>query len=470
MVESKKRIISDIVTGDQKPITKRKTVVRPAEPSAPEVVAPAEAATSVPEKVAAANRRIGPKPRKFDSAQLNFLRKGTDAAKSSSSTLKMPSMPKVNVSGGSKIPGKKFLVASASLIVIILVYVALTIFGSATVEITAKESQFKLSRPVTFTLPYEEISVSESRKQTGKSVNVEEVNQKAHGEIAIFNAFSSSSQVLVVNTRFRTKEGNIYRIGEQITVPGATVVNGEITPSKIIVEVVSDNEGEEYNVAKGVTFDIPGFVGSPRYEGFYGESVEAIDGGYVGEVKIVGQSEADAALATATAEATSAANNILRDSVPAGLIALPEEEIKVTKSSVNPDIGDPGEEFVAEATATGSFVLINEEELLGKLEELLFDDFPKDKNNLELIDNAGITLINKNSSTGEAIFELQNTINVAWRAEKDSLTNNLSEAKIKDIPEIFKNYESILSAEVRFSPSWWRRIPGSAERINVEYR
>jgi len=464
MPESKKRIISDIV-----PAEKSRAEALPMKKTPPVQEAPIE--NVIEEKaIPTTPKRSGPKPRRFDNSQLDFLRKNTAPGERPTQPARPQRNAGTETSQGSNIPGKKFLVAGASLIVLVLLYVLLSVFSSATVEITAKESQFKLSRPVTFTLPYEEIRISESGEKDGKSINTETVNQKAHGEIAIYNAFSSSSQVLVINTRFRTKEGNIYRIQKQVMVPGATVVDGEITPSKIITEVVSDTEGEEFNVESGTTFDIPGFVGGPRYEKFYGEAVEPIDGGFVGEVKIVGESEAGEALKSAEADAITTANNILRDSIPEGLVALAEKEISVADSSIEPSIGDPGEKFTAKATATGSFVLIDEEKLLSELEELLFDDFPGAENNLRLIDNTGIVLIKKDSSTGEAIFELREEINVSWLADEEMLTTALSKVKVKQIPDVFKQYEAILSAEVKFSPSWWRRIPSKPGRIHVEYR
>ena len=49
-----------------------------------------------------------------------------------------------------------------------------------------------------------------------------EVNQKAQGELTVYNNYSEAPQILIKNTRFQTEDGKIFRIGDSITVPGKT--------------------------------------------------------------------------------------------------------------------------------------------------------------------------------------------------------------------------------------------------------
>ncbi|MDP2638829.1 MAG: hypothetical protein Q8P06_01515 [Candidatus Azambacteria bacterium] len=98
---------------------------------------------------------------------------------------------------------------------------------------------------------------------------------KTGGEIYIYNAYSATSQKLVAQTRFETKDGKIFRIQKPIVIPGAKMSGTKLTPSSIKAEVISDSAGEEYQVGPSY-FTIPGFKGSPKYAGFYAESSESM--------------------------------------------------------------------------------------------------------------------------------------------------------------------------------------------------
>ena len=68
------------------------------------------------------------------------------------------------------------------------------------------------------------------------------------------------------------------------------IEEGEIVPSSIDVEVVADEPGKEYNIGP-TTFSIPGFKGSPKYEGFYGKSTKPMTGGLIHQGKVVSEED-----------------------------------------------------------------------------------------------------------------------------------------------------------------------------------
>ena len=109
------------------------------------------------------------------------------------------------------------------------------------------------------------------------------VERKAKGTITIYNAFSSSQQYLVATTRFAAPNGKIYRLDAGVTVPGAKISNGGILPSSIDASVSADKPGAEYNTGPIAKLMVPGFQGTPRYAGFYGELKNGASGGVVGE-------------------------------------------------------------------------------------------------------------------------------------------------------------------------------------------
>lgn len=123
-------------------------------------------------------------------------------------------------------------------------------------------------------------SLSFSFPASGKK----KVEQKAAGKITIYNAYSSDPQPLVATTRFVTPDGKIFRLTKGLTVPGAKIVSGKIIASSIETSVVADKSGTEYNIGPVNYFSVPGFEGTPKYQGFYGESKAPMSGGFIGEV------------------------------------------------------------------------------------------------------------------------------------------------------------------------------------------
>jgi hypothetical protein len=113
--------------------------------------------------------------------------------------------------------------------------------------------------------------------------NTETVSAKAAGVLIVYNSYSSASQTLVRNTRFESPDKKIFRLERQVTVPGAQVEGGKVTPSSIEVAVVAEEAGEAYNLPASSGWRIPGFVGTPRYEGFYAETKQGMKGGFIGE-------------------------------------------------------------------------------------------------------------------------------------------------------------------------------------------
>lgn len=121
------------------------------------------------------------------------------------------------------------------------------------------------------------------------------VQAKAAGTITIFNNYSPEPQTLVATTRFTAPDGTLFRLVETTTVPGATVKDGKVTASSVDAKVASDKPGEAYNVGPIDRLTIPGFEGTPRYEGFYGKIAGKLSGGFIGERAVATEADIEEA-------------------------------------------------------------------------------------------------------------------------------------------------------------------------------
>ena len=116
------------------------------------------------------------------------------------------------------------------------------------------------------------------QNQMSKEPWIEESGTKASGIITVFNEYSSDSQRLVASTRFLSSSGKIFRAIEDIYIPGMKTDGDEVIPGSIDAEVMANYLGTEYNISPS-DFTIPGFKGTPKYDGFYGKSDTSMSGG-----------------------------------------------------------------------------------------------------------------------------------------------------------------------------------------------
>ncbi len=196
---------------------------------------------------------------------------------------------------------KKWLIVALGIgAIVILSSVALSLlFAGATVTVYPLQDKMVASAQFTAeqegaggALPFERIVVERTASQSVVALGEDEVEERAFGNITIFNEYSDAPQRLIKRTRFESSEGRIYRIADPVEVPG---MNSDGTPGTIEVTVYAEEPGEDYNMGPD-TFSIPGFVGLPPEGKIYAKSTEALAGGFVGVKRTVGEAERQQAL------------------------------------------------------------------------------------------------------------------------------------------------------------------------------
>ncbi|RJQ37425.1 hypothetical protein C4552_00990 [Candidatus Parcubacteria bacterium] len=141
------------------------------------------------------------------------------------------------------------------------------------------------------------------------------VRERARGTVRIYNAFSTAPQPLVATTRLQDGEGRIYRLVAGVVVPGATQKDGALVPASVTAEVIADEPGEKYNIGP-TDFSIPGFRGTPRYQGFHAKSEGSIEGGFEGQARVVTAADITRASEELSARAVEELNVELAAKVP----------------------------------------------------------------------------------------------------------------------------------------------------------
>lgn len=312
----------------------------------------------------------------------------------------------------------------------------------------------------------ERIELSDSGTQAFPASGTADVKAKAKGVISIYNAFNTSPQQLVANTRFEAPDGKIYRLRAAVIVPSAVLENGSLSPRSIDATVFADQPGPEYN--RGLTdFTIPGFKNSPRYTGFYARSKTPLEGGHIGSATIVTKEDIDKAYEALESLVRSRLMESLKKSVPEGFVLL-DDAIEITSDSR--EFSHEAEEVAKEFSAS---IALRARSLVFKrsaLQELFAKEASLDSSlvSLDNPDEIRLTVNRRNMDNGTLFLQAKGIGVFVWNLDVGKLAVELAAAQNPGtFAAIFQQYPAIDNAEVRFVPSWIHIVPHNSARIQI---
>lgn len=202
----------------------------------------------------------------------------------------------------------------------------------------------------------QEISVSVIASKTNMS------NQKAFGELTVYNTFSSEPQKLIVNTRFLSLEGKLFRLKEGIVVPGAVMKAGKVvTPGSVSATVIADQEGSAYQI-EPTRFTIPGLVGTPQYASFYAVSKNKMRGGGEKGGFVITTSDKEKAKKDLIEKADMYKESYIKEHISPPLLALKAGNIQEI-SDMTVSALDATGHFEATVKVTYTFSLFSEDDV-----------------------------------------------------------------------------------------------------------
>lgn len=293
---------------------------------------------------------------------------------------------------------------------------------------------------------------------------VSAATDKATGKITIYNAYSSAPQSLVATTRFMAPDGKIVRLVDKVMVPGANVSGGKITPAKIEAPVVADKAGPDYNIGPIAKLTIPGFKGTPKYDGFYGVIESPLSGGASGMHKIATDDDVLKAKSKTTEILKSSLSNNFLARRPEGIV-IPDgaSDIAVTKLTVKTATDTAGNFSVF---GEASFRAIGFRE--ADLRALLFAS----------TGNAGKDLIFKNvkmeyRNVHPDFVKKELTLSVRTEGtateafSSEEFVNTIKGVSIDEARNIILSLPGIADATVSLWPQWLTKFPGDPKRIEL---
>lgn len=387
---------------------------------------------------------------------------------------------------GSALGGKKESKAPATyallgLFLILLggaVYSAIEFLPKAKIQITAKKIDWNYVEAVIAAkdiaaidisqkqIPAEVFSVKKNFNFSFAATGKKQIEKKAGGKIIIYNSYSSSPQPLIAGTRFQSPDGKIFKLTERIVVPGAQVVEGKIVSSNIETTVAADQPGSQYNIGPMSRFSIPGFQGTPKEQGFYAESKEAMKGGFIGEAAYPTDEDIK--------KSKEKAGKDLKDYVDSCLSLLIPPEFKfidasrqfnIIKEEVNSNTDEKGN-FTVFAEGESLAIGFREADLISLIEKTAQTNLGESFKikNYQLEYGVGRPDFKKGKISFAVDFKgvFEEPIDIELFRQK-ILNKNEKELKI-----FISSFSNIQKTTVSFWPFWVKRTPDNIKRVTIE--
>jgi hypothetical protein len=375
---------------------------------------------------------------------------------------------------------KKNIKMFSGLLIFILVGFIIINAGSAKVIIKPKDQlvdfELKVSASDKFSgvdlefneIPGQLFSATDTLEKQFNSSGERDVAQKARGTITVYNEYSTTPQIFVAATRFEPEgQDLIFKTLKQITIPGTTVVDGEIVPGTVDVEIIADKPGDKYNIPSG-RFVVPAFRergDANRFNKYYGITHDATLGGIIGRAKVVTEDDYADAKEELEEELIGNISNLLEDQA-SGLKFIGLSNAKITNFESSAKIDDVVDSFTNTLSAEIETIGFGLDDL-----HTLISHYIESTNNLvsfpeELdIDFKNIKL---NNSENVLTFTVKVSGTAYNKIDSDKIINNLVGKNEVEVRNYITSVEEVSSANIFLSPFWIKKIPSRLDKIKLE--
>ena len=320
-------------------------------------------------------------------------------------------------------------------------------------------------------LPFKLVVVSGEENKTAQAGVEKDVALKAKGRVVIFNTFSSSSQVLAIDTRLEGSNGKIYKTEKKLTVPGVST-NG--TPGSVEVGIYGSEAGEEYN-SPPLDFKIFGFKGTPKYAKFYARSKGEITGGLVGKSSNITEVEKEKTVNELKVLLKDKLFKKVADQIPAGFILW---ENAVVLNSDDENIKFTSKDNMVSVNMKGTLLgfLFEEKKLTEKIVAKTLPDQDGSLVYIPNIKNLTFSLApstslpngeNSLTDVNNISFNLSGNLKIVWIVDEDKVITDMLGKRKNNFNQILAEYPNIDSAQLVLRPFWKRFFPKKAKDIQT---
>lgn len=300
---------------------------------------------------------------------------------------------------------------------------------------------------------------------TFKASGNQDVSLKAKGTITIYNDYSIKPQELVATTRFLTPDGKIFRITNNVTVPGATkAADGSLQASSITAPIVADQPGPDYNIGPVAKLSVPGFQGDPQYDHFWGTITASTTGGFTGNRAVPTAADVTAAEASTSADLQASLQGGFSGSYPNNFKILDgATQITTGKLTVNTTTDDQGN-FTVFATATLAAIGFDET----ALKTALLSAAQSTEASSTFADvTLNYSNVSANFSKGKVSFSLSAQGDLEPALSPMDFEQQILGKDTSDARTIIAALPQLSNAEISVWPSWLSTIPSDPSKVQI---
>lgn len=393
-----------------------------------------------------------------------------------------PSDPKgttPRASKKSRFPLKGFLVGIG------LLGLALCVYGyiklpKADIEIWPKMDTLTLSQKVTADtsvtaedslnnmIPAKYIEVRQDGLQEFPATGIASNDGKAGGTIKVYNKLDSAF-TLIKGTHFLSDSGKYFVTVAKIIIPGAQTKSGKLVAGSIDVGVQAQDIGVDYNIGPS-KFSIPKLNGTSYYYSIYGESTNAMSGGYTGNVKKVTNDDILQARDVLTKKTMQDGKDALKSKLMSDEVLLDgaiESSVIDATCDVAPDtIKDSFNETVK---VKASALVFKKQDLEKLIQDKLTGQLSADKDflqsSLSLNYNPSLLDIKK----GKLALDVQGSVKTYQNITSDDFIDLLVHKSADQVQSTVNQMYNggITDIKVNFWPFWVTRTPSDKNRITI---
>lgn len=315
------------------------------------------------------------------------------------------------------------------------------------------------------------MTVKDSAMGTVPATSKQSVTTKATGTVTLYNT-TVNAQKLVARTRLEAPGGKLYRITQDVTIPGAKTVSGKLVPGSKNVQTEAALPGADYNIGLA-DFSIPGFKGSAKYTKFYGRSVTKMDGGFIGDRLIASESSLTEARTNLKSKLADSLAKKAVEAIPPGWLMY--------KDGTFLDLAETQGEKAAESTTPGSVtlsesgtlmaIILNEEDMLAYAINHKLSTSNTNSYHASGLESLTFSISNRGSfsikDSETFTFSLKGTSTLTADIPVEKLSEELVGIAYSDRAKVLSKYSGVQTAEIKLHPGFLRSLPSSKDRITI---
>lgn len=311
-----------------------------------------------------------------------------------------------------------------------------------------------------------EVEEKETKKATTTSKKT--VGEPARGELTIYNK-TTNNKTFKKGTILLSSNNLKFSLDEEVTVASASESIDNLTFGKQNARLTAANIGPEGNLGVGQEFHFDEFPTSS----YTARNEVAFSGGISREISVVGRSDQEKLLATASTELTEQAKKDLNNKLGQGE-KLIEKTLSgtITSKKFDKEVDEEATELSLDLAMHFTISLFKEDDLLNLWEKNIVAaiptgfEFKRSETKIEITDlqkkKDGTWVLKANCST--TLFPKIDTLDIQ---------KNLAGKKLTEVDNYLRNLGNVAGYEIKFSQNlpWTKNmLPKIAANILIETR